>query len=94
MGSTLTHGDASLPNESNAELTSPTLAKLVDEIAELHPLPTVATSILQLTEHDRFSAHELASAITADQPSPPNCCDWRTPPTTASLAKSAPSARS
>lgn len=67
MGSTLTHGDAGVPNESNAELAIPTLAELVDEIAELHPLPAVATSILQLTEHDRFSAHELASAITADQ---------------------------
>ena len=65
MGSTLTHGDAGVPNESNAELAIPTLAELVDVIAELHPLPAVATSILQLTEHDRFSAHELASAITA-----------------------------
>jgi HD-like signal output (HDOD) protein len=52
---------------SDADLVVPTLDELVEEICELHPLPAVATSILRLTEHDRFSAHELASAITADQ---------------------------
>jgi HD-like signal output (HDOD) protein len=54
-------------NESETGLVIPTLDELVEEIAELRPLPAVATSILRLTEHDRFSAHELASAISADQ---------------------------
>ena len=67
MGSTLDTDETSVPNESEAELVIPTLEQLVDEIAELCPLPAVATSILSLTEHDRFSAHELASAIMADQ---------------------------
>ena len=67
MGSLVNPGDASAPNESATELAIPKLAELVAEIAELRPLPAVATSILRLTEHDRFSAHELASAITADQ---------------------------
>jgi len=54
-------------DQDQADLVIPTLDQLVEEISELHPLPAVATSILRLTEHDRFSAHELASAITADQ---------------------------
>jgi HD-like signal output (HDOD) protein len=55
------------PNDSAMAGVIPTLDQLVEEISELRPLPAVATSILRLTEHDRFSAHELASAITADQ---------------------------
>ena len=67
MRSMLDPDEAVEPNESNADLVIPTLDQLVEEIAELRPLPAVATSILRLTEHDRFSAHELASAIGADQ---------------------------
>ncbi len=67
MGSMLNLDEASDSNESAADLVIPTLDQLVGEISELRPLPAVATSILQLTEHDRFSAHELASAIGADQ---------------------------
>ncbi|MDA0351213.1 MAG: HDOD domain-containing protein [Chloroflexi bacterium] len=67
MGSTLNPDEAGEPNESDADLVIPSLDELIEQIAELHPLPAVATSILRLTEHDRFSAHELASAITADQ---------------------------
>jgi HD-like signal output (HDOD) protein len=58
--------DANDANEATGS-GMPALAQLVEEISELHPLPAVATSILRLTEHDRFSAHELASTITADQ---------------------------
>ena len=67
MRSLLNPDDADGPNESTDGLVTPSLDQLVDEISELHPLPAVATSILRLTEHDRFSAHELASAIMADQ---------------------------
>jgi HD-like signal output (HDOD) protein len=45
----------------------PTLEELVNEIAELRPIGAVATRILQLTEGDRFSAHELATVISSDQ---------------------------
>ena len=45
----------------------PTLDELVNEIAELQPLPTVAAQILSITEDDRFSAHELATLIASDQ---------------------------
>lgn len=44
----------------------PELDALVEEIAELRPLPAVAARALQLAEGDRFSAHELAGAIAAD----------------------------
>ena len=46
---------------------SPNLDLLVNEIAELRPLPVVALRVLELAESDRFSAHELAQAISSDQ---------------------------
>ena len=52
MGSMLNLDEASDSNESAADLVIPTLDQLVGEISELRPLPAVATSILQLTEHD------------------------------------------
>lgn len=67
MRSLLDPDDANGTNESTDGIVTPSLDQLVEEISELHPLPAVATSILRLTEHDRFSAHELASAIMADQ---------------------------
>ena len=67
MRSILNTDEVTGTNESSDGIVTPSLEELVAEIAELHPLPAVATSILRLTEHDRFSAHELASAITADQ---------------------------
>lgn len=67
MRSLLDPDEAAGTNESTDGIVTPSLDQLVEEISELHPLPAVATSILRLTEHDRFSAHELASAIMADQ---------------------------
>jgi HD-like signal output (HDOD) protein len=43
------------------------LDELVAEIAELRPLPAAAVRVLQIAEGERFSAHELAQAIGADQ---------------------------
>jgi len=40
---------------------------LIAEIGELHPLPAVATKILQIGDDQRFSAHELATIIASDQ---------------------------
>lgn len=45
----------------------PTLDEMVNQMLELRPLSAVATRILELTEGDRFSAHELAQVITSDQ---------------------------
>ncbi|MSQ35864.1 MAG: HDOD domain-containing protein [Dehalococcoidia bacterium] len=45
----------------------PTLDELVNQIGELRPIGAVATRILQLTESERFSAHELATVISSDQ---------------------------
>lgn len=43
------------------------LDALVDEITELRPLSAAATRILELTESEQFSAHELANVIATDQ---------------------------
>ncbi|MDA0256632.1 MAG: HDOD domain-containing protein [Chloroflexi bacterium] len=43
------------------------LDELIAEISGLRPLPAVAVRVTQLTESDRFSAHELASVISSDQ---------------------------
>ena len=43
------------------------LERLADEIAELRPLPACAIRILDITEGDRFSAHDLAAIIATDQ---------------------------
>ena len=45
----------------------PTLDELVNEIAELQPLPTVAAQIIPIPEDDRVSAHELAPWSASDQ---------------------------
>ncbi|MCK9485936.1 MAG: HDOD domain-containing protein [Dehalococcoidia bacterium] len=42
------------------------LDALVEEIADLRPLPAVAALVLQIAEGERFSAHELAQAISSD----------------------------
>ena len=39
---------------------------LVEEIADLRPLPPIAAQVLQIAEGDTFSAHELAQAISSD----------------------------
>ena len=46
---------------------NPELDLLVNEITELRPLPVVALRVLELAEGDRFSAHELAQTVSADQ---------------------------
>lgn len=43
-----------------------TLDQLVEEIADLRPLPPVAAQVLQIAEGEHFSAHELAQAISSD----------------------------
>jgi HD-like signal output (HDOD) protein len=45
----------------------PSLDEVVTGLAELRPLGAVANRVLQLTEGDRFSAHELALVISSDQ---------------------------
>ena len=45
----------------------PPLSALVARIAELRPLGLTASHVLRLTADERFSAHELASAIASDQ---------------------------
>lgn len=49
------------PATGNAELDL-----LVQEIAELRPLPAVALRVLKIAESEHFSAHELAQAIGTD----------------------------
>ncbi|MEX2446918.1 MAG: HDOD domain-containing protein [Dehalococcoidia bacterium] len=39
---------------------------LVEEVAELRPLPSVAVRVLEIAESEHFSAHELAQAIASD----------------------------
>ena len=55
------------PSREQTELQLPTLQELSASIAELRPLPAAAMAILRITEHDRFSAHELATTISSDQ---------------------------
>lgn len=45
----------------------PTLDEVVNEVADLSPLGAIVTRILQITEDDRFSAHELAQVVATDQ---------------------------
>jgi len=42
------------------------LDTLVEEIADVRPLPPIAAQVLQIAEGDHFSAHELAQAISSD----------------------------
>ena len=58
---------ARLARERSERPDIPHLDELLAEIAELRPFPAVASKILQLTEGDRFSAHELATVIASDQ---------------------------
>lgn len=48
-------------------MTSSMLDEYVAEIAELRPLPAAAVRVLRIAEGQRFSAHELAQPISADQ---------------------------
>ena len=47
--------------------TFPTLDELVNEVTDMRPLDAVATRILEITEGEQFSAHELATVISSDQ---------------------------
>jgi HD-like signal output (HDOD) protein len=40
---------------------------VIAEVAELRPLPMVAVRVLEISEGERFSAHELAQTIATDQ---------------------------
>ena len=44
----------------------PTLDEVVPERSELRPLSPVARRIIEITEQERFSAHELAGGIASD----------------------------
>ena len=46
--------------------TNPELDLLVQEIAELRPLPAIALRVLEIAESEHFSAHELAQTISSD----------------------------
>ena len=46
--------------------TPQALDMLVEEIAARRPLPPIAAQVLQIAEESRFSAHELAEAISSD----------------------------
>ncbi|MEX1021670.1 MAG: HDOD domain-containing protein [Dehalococcoidia bacterium] len=58
---------ARIERERSLRPDIPQLDELVAEVAELQPLPAVATRILQLGDDHRFSAHELATVIASDQ---------------------------
>lgn len=58
---------ARLARERSPRPDLPQLDELIAEVAELQPLPAVATKILQLGESQQFSAHELATIIASDQ---------------------------
>lgn len=45
----------------------PSLDEMVNEVADLRPLSAVASRVLQITEDERFSAHELAQVVATDQ---------------------------
>lgn len=45
----------------------PSLDELVAEITDLRPMPAAGTRVLELTEGDRFSAHDLSQTLAADQ---------------------------
>jgi HD-like signal output (HDOD) protein len=45
----------------------PTIDEVVAGLGELRPLGSVATKVIQLTDGQRFSAHELALVISSDQ---------------------------
>jgi len=45
----------------------PSLDEVVTGLGELRPLSAVATKVIQLTDGERFSAHELALVISSDQ---------------------------
>lgn len=58
---------ARLAREQSPRPDLPHLDELLAEVAELQPLPAVATKILQLGGDQQFSAHELATIIASDQ---------------------------
>ena len=57
---------ARINREQSPRPDLPQLDELIAEVAELQPLPAVATKILQLGD-SQFSAHELATLIASDQ---------------------------
>ncbi|MEE8422599.1 MAG: HDOD domain-containing protein [Dehalococcoidia bacterium] len=50
-----------------AETTYASLEEVMNTVNDLAPLQVVGTRILQITEGDQFSAHELSQVIAADQ---------------------------
>lgn len=56
-----------MPANTAAGGPYPSLDEVVNDVADLRPLGSVATRILQITEGGRFSAQELARVIAADQ---------------------------
>ncbi len=60
------HGSGEAPRGRSESPAAPELDELVHEIAELRPLRQSAVRVLALTEGERFSAQELAGAISAD----------------------------
>ncbi len=59
-------GSGDAPRSRSERPIVPQLDELVREIAELRPLRQSAVRVLALTEGERFSAQELAGAISAD----------------------------
>ena len=49
------------------QIQYPTLDELVAGLGEMRPLGSVASKVIQLTDGERFSAHELALVISTDQ---------------------------
>ncbi len=45
----------------------PSLGELVIEITDLRPMAAAGTRVLELTEGDRFSAHDLSRTLASDQ---------------------------
>jgi HD-like signal output (HDOD) protein len=45
----------------------PSLDEMLAEITDLRPMPAVRTRVLELTDDDNFSAHDLSQALSSDQ---------------------------
>ena len=45
----------------------PAVDEFAREVGELRPLPAVALQVLEISESERFSAHDLAARVSADQ---------------------------
>ena len=53
-------------SRGRAPWSYPTLEELAGDLAELRPLSPVALQVVELSEDERFSAHELAALIASD----------------------------